>query len=306
MYLCEGPSRNPSNRVPCLSVCSQGAVSDRLLWYQFCRTCIERIKSDNKPCPLCNVQFTNSMPDKRLQRRLNMLQAYCCHKETGCEWVGELGSLPQHLNLEPQDEGDRMSGCLLASIGCAFCGNGIQRKDLKEHESECSEHPYICECCEDYESTFEDVTTNHWPVCPSRPVLCPNECGMSPKLWSLNGHIENECPLQLVDYAFKYAGCNERLPRRDMPDHITQSLGVHMSLQVTTHQQELKKFNGRISDLEKQLFKATELQNQSAAEITELRTANQMLKEKLDQECKNIATMIRQEIKLAHDQAQNK
>ena len=79
----------------------------------FCKTCIEPIKSDNKPCPLCNVQFTASMPDKRLQRTLNELQVYCCHKEAGCEWVGELGSLPQHLNLKHQDEGDRLSGCQL-------------------------------------------------------------------------------------------------------------------------------------------------------------------------------------------------
>ena len=72
----------------------------------FCRTCIEPIKSDNKPCPLCNVQFTTCIPDKRLQRTLNELHVYCCHKEAGCEWVGELGRLPQHLNAEfqPNDE----------------------------------------------------------------------------------------------------------------------------------------------------------------------------------------------------------
>ena len=272
----------------------------------FCKTCIEPIKSDEKPCPLCNVQFTNSMPDKRLQRMLNELQVYCCHKEAGCEWVGELGCLPQHLNLKPQDVGDRLSGCQLASVRCVFCCDDIQRKDLKEHEEDkCSKRPYSCEYCEDYKSIFEDVTTNHWPVCPSRPVPCPNECGASPKLGSLDSHVENECPLQSVDCAFKYAGCNERLPRKDMPDHIIQSLALHMSLQATSHQQELQKLNSRISNLEMQLDKATELKNQSAAEIAELRTTNQLLREKLDQECKNRGAMIRQEIEQAQEQVQN-
>ena len=269
----------------------------------FCKTCIEPIKSDNKPCPLCNVQFTNSMPDKRLQRRLNELQVYCCHTEAGCEWAGELGSLPQHLNVKPQDEGDRLSGCQLVSIGCVFCGDDIQRKDLKKHEEgKCSERPYICEYCEDYKSTFEDVTTNHWPVCASRPVLCPNECGASPKLASLDDHIENECPLRLIACTFEYAGCQERLPHRGMPNHITQSLALHMSLQATSHQQELKKLNGRISELETQLDKATELQNQSAAEIAELCTTNQLLKETLDQEIKNRVATVGQEIKQAQEQ----
>ena len=144
-----------------------------------------------------------------------------------------------------------ITGCQLARVKCTFYDNDIQRKDIKKYEEcKCSERPYICEHCEDYESTYKDVTTNHWPVCPSRVVPCPNECGASPKLASLDDHILNECPLQLVNCAFKYAGCNERLPHQDMPNHITQSLALHISLQATSHQQELKKLNGRISELE--------------------------------------------------------
>ena len=47
-----------------------------------------------------------------------------------------MGCLPQHLNLSPRDEGDRMLGCQLVSIRCVYmyCGDGVQRKDLKEHE----------------------------------------------------------------------------------------------------------------------------------------------------------------------------
>ena len=295
IFVKDPPDHLQTGCLVCLCVLKEPYLVD-CCGNSFCRTCIEPIKSDNKPCPLCNVQFTTCIHDKRLQRTLNELQVYCCHKVAGCEWVGELGSLPQHLNVKPQDEGDRLSGCQLTSMTCAFCSDDIQRMDLKEHEeNKCSKRPYSCEYCEDYESAFQDVTANHWPVCSSRPVPCPNECGASPKLGSLHDHIENECPLQIIDCAFKYSGCIERMPRQDMPNHITQSLALHMSLQATSHQQELKKLNSRISEL-------VELQNQSAAEISELRITNQLLQEKLDQERKNRVETSGQEIKRALEQ----
>ena len=271
----------------------------------FCKTCIEPIKVEGKPCPLCNIQFTTIMPDKRLQRTLNELQVYCCHKEAGCEWVGELGSLPQHLNLNPQNDGGRLIGCQLASVECVFCCEDIQRKDLKEHEDDkCPERAYDCEYCQEYESTYIDVTTNHWPVCPSRPVPCPNECGISPKFEVLHDHME-ECPLQAIDCAFKYAGCNERLPRKDMPNHITQSLAHHMSLQATSHQQELLKLNNHISELEEQLDKATQLLKQSTAKVAELHTANQRLQEKQSQSATKITELHHAKQSLQQKQNQN-
>ena len=122
--------------------------------------------------------------------------------------------------------------------------------------------------------------------------------------------IENECPLQLIACTFEYAGCHERLPRQDMPDHITQSLGVHMSLQATSHQQELKKLNNQISKLvELQNQSAAEVsrllqekQSQCAAEITELHISNQLFQERLDEECKKRVVTIGQEIKWAQEQ----
>ena len=241
----------------CLCVLKEPYIID-CCGNSFCRTCIDPIKEECKPCPLCNVQFTNTIPDKRLQRTLNELQVYCCHKEDGCEWVGELGNLTQHLNLNFQLQSDRLIGCQLVSIKCTFCSEDIQRKNIKEHEEDlCPERPYRCMYCEEYESTHKVVTANHWPICPSRLVPCPNQCGMSLKSNMLDAHIQNKCPLQVVDCAFKYAGCKERLPRKDMPDHDNQSLALHMSLQADSYQQEMKKLVIRISELESHLHEAT-------------------------------------------------
>ena len=273
----------------CLCVLREPYLVDCECGNSFCKTCIEPIKSDQRPCPLCNIQFTTAMPNRRLsQRTLNELQVYCCHKEGGCEWVGELGSLPQHLNL--LNSGNRFSGCQLAKLACEFCGDAIQRKDLEEHEGDkCMVRPYSCEHCEKYESTFEDVMANHWPTCPSRPVPCPNECGTSPELQFLDCHIDNECPLQVIECAFKYAGCKQTCLRKDMADHITHNLAIHISLQAASHQEELKKLNARISELEIQLDNA--------------RAENQKLLRRVEQQdCSAQVAVASREIKKAQDQ----
>ena len=265
--------------------------------YSFCKSCIEPIKSDKKPCPLCAVHFTTCIPDKRLQRTLNDFQVYCSHKEEGCEWAGQLANLAQHLNVNPLHEAERLSGCQLTSLDCKHCGECFQRRELVYHEtSVCSQRPYSCEYCRDFKSAFEDVTSNHLSVCPDRPVSCSNGCGSSPLLKLLQDHLK-ECPLEVIECAFSYAGCSEKLPRKDMPEHITQSLAIHMSLQATSHRQEVVKLNQRISELE-------ERYEQSRAEVAELRIANQNLvaevgREAQDQRLKGHLSTLRGEIRRA-------
>ena len=267
----------------------------------FCQSCIKPVQDDGKPCPLCNIKFTTCIPEKRLQRTLNDMSVYCPQKELGCEWIGKLIDLPGHLKII--DDSQQLEGCPFAFLECTFCGDGIQRKNLKEHKMhKCPLRPYSCEYCDDYESTYEDVTTNHQPVCPSRPVPCPNQCGSSPKLNMLKEHLEKECPLQMVTCMFQFAGCCEKLPRQDMSDHLTESLALHMSLQATSYQQEFEKLKCQISDLKIRLDNATELQKQSDAEIIKLKMENQLLQEKLEQDCKMRVASVKQELVKAQQQ----
>ena len=288
--------------------------------YSFCKSCIEPIKAERKPCPLCAVQFTRYMPDKRLQRTLNDLQVYCAHKDEGCEWVGRLANVAQHLNVNPLLERKRLSGCQLTSLDCKHCGECFQRRELLNHEtSVCSQRPYSCEYCQDFNSTFKDVTSNHWSVCPDRPVPCPNGCGSSPELKQLKDHLK-ECPLEMIECPFCYSGCSEKHPRKEMPKHITQSIATHMSLQATSHQraqqklhhqiselqklhqQEVMKLHLRISELETQLSRATKAQEQSKLDVAALRSENQLLLGKVQQECRVQVAASSKEIKRAQDQ----
>ena len=201
------------------------------------------------------------------------MKVYCSHKELGCEWIGELGLLPQHLNIDQE-----MPGCLFQSIECSFCSESIQRQYLGEHKSDkCPKRPYSCDYCNNYESTCEDVTTNHWPVCPSRPLPCPNECDVYPERQARDTHIDRECPLAIIDCSFNYAGCREKLRRKDMDDHIATNLAMHMSLQADKHHQELQKLLEQQHDLQEQLKRQNEIIMEQKRELEEYKQEKNML-----------------------------
>ena len=104
--------------------------------YSFCHSCIERIKTDDKPCPTCNIKGFSDFPNKGLKRSLYAFKVRCSHQKDGCEWTGELGQLDTHLNIDPLPE-KLLDGCSLTNISCDFvkigCGVKLPRKDLPEH-----------------------------------------------------------------------------------------------------------------------------------------------------------------------------
>ena len=192
----------------CLAILHEPQLIDCHCGSSFCQSCIEPIQLEAKPCPLCKGPFAISMPDRRLQRTLNNLPIHCSFKEAGCEWVGELSKLDDHLNVSPSQK-NRMPGCSFILIKCTHCKEEFQRRFVLEHEQrECMRRPAICEFCSEYESTFEDVTSNHVSVCPSRLVECPNDCGELVQRKALDTHLSNTCPLAVISC---YAGCEEKL-----------------------------------------------------------------------------------------------
>ena len=277
IFVEEPPKHLQTECSVCLCVLREPHLVD-CCGYRFCRTCLDPIQSQNKPCPLCSLPFTTSVLDKQLQRTLENLQVCCSHKESGCDWVGELGSLLQHLNVGGEDEvSARLSGCSFAQLHCMHCDKPIQRQNITKHETDrCLERPYSCDYCHDYTSTCGDVTDSHWQICPCRSVPCPNECGKYPLRKEIVNHQANECPLTIINCPFSYAGCEAKMPRQDMPSHITESLADHMSMQAICHQQQLNELKANVKKLE---IENQKLKNQ-LEEVTEiLRSPNGYSKE---------------------------
>ena len=205
--------------------------------YSFCKTCIERIQAKNNPCPLCIESNFTTLHDKRLQRSLSELDVRCVYQSDGCGWVSKLGALDQHLNVNPDPE-RRLSGCDFIELGCEYCGDLFKRHLIKEHESEqCPKRPFSCDYCRDYESTFEDVANNHWPECKCYPMSCPNECmPYAVERQNLTHHLTSECSHAVIECDFNYVGCEVKLPRKDMSDHIRENSLSHISLLAAQNQ----------------------------------------------------------------------
>ena len=212
----------------------------------FCKLCIGMIRDVNKPCPCCKQDNFNDFPNKGLQQPLYAFKVYCVNKGKGCEWKGELGQLDNHLNnLQTGDT--QLDGCKFVEVKCNYCSDVISRSKFLYHTNElCDKRPFSCEYCSNYKSTYDDVIHNHWPVCGCHPVRCPNECGAFPQRQNLKNHIDKDCPLALMECEFCYAGCEVKLPRRNMPDHLKDELVAHLSMLAASHkqqQEELKSLN---------------------------------------------------------------
>ena len=227
----------------------------------FCRACIERVKEQNKPCPTCNEQGFNVFRDKRLQQRLYDFIVLCTHKDAGCEWRGELRALEKHLNSDPPPE-KQLDGCVYESVACVYCHAPYARKEIQQHQgSKCGKRPFSCEYCANYNSTCDDVMDNHWPVCPSRPVPCPNECGVYPERQNLKAHMSNVCTKQKVKCPFTYAGCYATPHPNDLQHHMDSYVSNHLFLLASFSQKLIDVTTGlsqRVSELEKQVQRGAE------------------------------------------------
>ena len=98
---------------------------------------------------------------------LTSSQKSCSDYEVGCEWVGELRDLHDHL--------DPAKG--RCGIACPFgYGKYVRRSEMREHtRHHCHKRMISCENC-GYYNTFTIVTEKHYPICPARsPIDCPNQ-----------------------------------------------------------------------------------------------------------------------------------
>ena len=211
----------------CLMIPKEPCVISCPCGMEFCRECIERIKKYNKPCPLCNLTDFTFMRHHGSERYLKAQEVWCSHKQDGCKWQGKLGKLENHL-----DEGN-LSGCQFVALECTnSCGEWFQRRHITLHQTEqCMKRPYSCQYCHSFQSTFKDVSQNHYQKCSQNPIACPNKCRKDPfKQQELEGHLQDQCPLTKVNCPLHYAGCVVKLPRKDMPEHMKEAAIKHVTM----------------------------------------------------------------------------
>ena len=203
-------------REPFLTVCCGNHLSQEAA---------NRLQQDQKPCPLCKEPL-QAVPDKYFKRRVGELKVRCSKTSAGCEWVGGLDGLDQHLS-----NGLVGGECQYVAVACPnLCGGRVQRSDLEGHKvNDCPKRQFACTHCA-YEATYQEISEDHWPKCSKYPLECPNDCGEgSIERQHLPNHLE-VCPLQLIDCEFDYAGCKEKAQRQKMQSHVDSSVKAHLQM----------------------------------------------------------------------------
>ena len=210
----------------------------------FCDACVKSTKEKSDQCPFCNEKPMIGITDKKFQRQINELQVYCLYKKHGCLWVGELGKLDKHL-----EEGKIDGECKFVLLSCSLsCGKQIFRCDLGDHlTEECSLRTCTCEYC-GYSSTYDVLTTTHYSNCPDYPVVCPNFCSKEKlKRSSLDHHLL-DCPDEVVSCSFNEMGCEKRMKRQCLQQHIEANMVQHQ-LMICDAFKNVKKENETLKEM---------------------------------------------------------
>ena len=202
-----------------------------------CETCIKTTQENINQCSLCKSEPVDGTVDKEFQRLIDEQIVPCSQKEHGCSWVGKQMDLMEHLNNDTD-------GCQYVLTPCLECEKKVYRYKLQQHmDEECQLRAYACEYCNNYSSTYEDVTTQHYFECPDFLMPCPNRCtDVKFKRSKLDEHLLAECPDEVVSCRFSEMGCMERMKRSELQQHIEANVLQHQLVMCDTFK-EIKKEN---------------------------------------------------------------
>ena len=160
----------------------------------------------------------------------------CTKSENGCDWVGELRSLDDHLTT-----------CEYTFVCCPnkcvgkkkkkWLENkkevGILRRDLDHHlNNECPNRQYQCPHCK-VTKRYRYITTTHLDRCPKLEVPCPNiGCGVKVSRCDLPDH-QSKCQFEKVPCKYAKDGCEEEPLRNDLEQHENDTV-LHLPLAIET------------------------------------------------------------------------
>ena len=200
--------------------------------HTMCYHCAHKWGERNNSCPQCRESPLEIAVDTRTKRHISSLTVYCTHYRSGCEWKGSFNTVRDHLSEDcPYEE---------VECGNDGCTRSIERRYLTKHmDEECSMRIVECPCCEDDDLPYHDLINTHYKECPDWPMRCPNHCNSESvkdlTRSTLQDHLEDNCPEQFISCQFAEAGCTVRVRRKEMADHIQQSVGEHMTAMMSDY-----------------------------------------------------------------------
>lgn len=224
---------------------------------QVCLVCIKQYLN-NQPCPHCQEKDFSIVSLKKDNEKITNLRVCCTEKGKGCEWMGKLNELNDHLHKEED-------GCQYSLKKCLKCQKLVDRCEMTNHLKDfCPNREYNCPHC-GYQSTYDFVTRAHMPECSNYPVACPNpECGVTCERNVIDYHVQEACEEQFIDCDYKYAGCDVKYRRKNKDEHMKLCQEKHRTmyevhtLKMTEKWQQFHKEMLQLQETQKEMMTASE------------------------------------------------
>ena len=187
-----------------------------------CQSCVATINHNKSQCPSCGQTDFSAFLHQKYKAKISALRIRCTMKVQGCEWIGELKQLEEHLDIA---EGD----CMYVTVDCPQnCENQVQKLNMDKHiKEECPNRNYTCPHCS-LQDTFRAVN-EHFAICQYYPIVCANRCGATFERGELEDH-RKMCSLEKIDCEFSFAGCKTEFMREQRDEHMSKEQLKHLSL----------------------------------------------------------------------------
>ncbi|XP_071752282.1 TNF receptor-associated factor 6 [Centroberyx gerrardi] len=184
--------------------------------HRFCKNCIEKsIRDAGQRCPVDNEMLLEEQlfPDNFAKREILSLTVRC--PNTGCAEKMELRHLENHVTQ-----------CPFATVPCPQCQQPVRTSHLEEHTTlQCQRRPVSCpDCVASF--VYEDRQL-HELQCPFANVKC-QYCGMDLIRDQMESHCDTDCPKAPIACTFSTFGCQERMQRHNLAQHMQEFTQMHM------------------------------------------------------------------------------
>ena len=261
----------------------------------FCSYCLERYYQskviNHRSCPYCREEKFETMPDKKTGRYVLNLKVFCPHKLQGCEWVGELRSVEDHVKKNSTNN----IGCPFTELQCSNgCGVVMQRRLVEGHlKSECELREVNCEYC-NTTGSYQWINSSHQEECPKYPVECPNHCEVGHVTREEMGEHLEECPLAIMECPYAAVGCESVVRRKEQMEHVMRSVGQHVEYNknaILTTQESLQK---RLEAKEQTMVKIAKDLQDTKDKLTENRRELDKVRKNTEENNKTLRGMMQQ------------
>ena len=215
-----------------------------------------------------------SLPNANVRNTILSLKCACPLFKRGCEWLGRLEIVENHLTT-----------CGYVNESCQLlCGVVTTRDEMGRHvREECSQREEACLHCSGVHKVCEMV--DHVKVCGKVFVLCELGCGTRVRRESILFHLSSECSEESVVCPYEKYRCEVvGLKRRELKQHLEENRLLHTELKLTALEE---KFEESRIDFDKIVKKNGLLEKKVESLENELKIKNEIKSVKDDVQDRN-------------------